>query len=75
MIFDSNLKFAVPLTRLNIEYCVNGVYIGIFLVTELFYVNPRKLCRKCKSSDERDLKKEIIVIATFIILIYIQEEN
>jgi hypothetical protein len=57
MIFDSNLNFAVPLTRLNIEYCVNGVYIGIFFVTKLFYVNPRKLCRKCKSSDERDLKK------------------
>jgi hypothetical protein len=30
MIFDSNLKFAVRLTRLNIEYCVDAAYIGIF---------------------------------------------
>jgi hypothetical protein len=30
MIFYSNLKFAVQLTRLNIEYCVDTAYIGIF---------------------------------------------
>jgi hypothetical protein len=32
MIFDSKLKFAVRLTRLNIKYCVNAAYIGIFVV-------------------------------------------
>jgi hypothetical protein len=30
MIFDSNLKFAVRLTHLNLKYCVDAVYLGIF---------------------------------------------
>jgi hypothetical protein len=38
MIFDSNLKFAVPLTRFNIEYCVDAAYIGIFLGYQLLHI-------------------------------------
>ena len=30
IIFDSNLKYAVRLTQLNLEYCVDAVYLGIF---------------------------------------------
>jgi predicted Rdx family selenoprotein len=31
MIFDSNLKFAVDLNSLNLEFCIGAVYEGIIL--------------------------------------------
>jgi hypothetical protein len=43
MIFDSNLKFAVRLTRFNIEYCVDAAYIGIFCG---YHFAPRTIISK-----------------------------
>jgi hypothetical protein len=67
MIFYSNLKFAVPLNRFNIEYCVNAAYIGIFWG---YHIAPRVAPRiffykNAKAVTNETSKKEIIVIAKF----------
>jgi hypothetical protein len=49
-IFDSNLKFAVRLTQLNIEYCVNAAYIAIFCG---YHFAPRTFVSKSISKSKK----------------------
>jgi hypothetical protein len=43
MIFDSNLKFSGRLTQLNLEYCVDAAYIGIFCG---YHFAPRTIAKE-----------------------------
>jgi hypothetical protein len=59
MIFDSNLKYAVELSELNLEFCIQTVYEGVVYGYELIptgksFINPRI---KKRHRRKRQLKK------------------
>jgi hypothetical protein len=53
LIFDSNLEYAVDLTRLNLEFCIDAVYEGI--VFGYKFLQKKK---QTKSKKRRDKKRD-----------------
>jgi hypothetical protein len=53
--FDSNLKFAVRLTQLNLKYCVDAVYLGIFCG---YHFAPRTFVSKNISKKQNEAQKK-----------------
>jgi len=60
MIFDSNLKFAVRLTQLNLKYCVDAVHLGIFCgyhfaLRTIISKNNSKMKRKRRLTNKKSM--------------------
>jgi hypothetical protein len=55
MIFDSNLKYAVDLNILNLEYCCGAAYVGIVYGYEcipIIHTKNRRPKKKHKKNQE-----------------------
>jgi hypothetical protein len=63
LIFDSNLKHALPLNVQNLEFCIGAVYLGILSGYELVPVperDPSATKRKKQIDRKRKTKKRLI---------------
>jgi hypothetical protein len=57
MIFDSNLKYAVDLNSLNLEFCIRSIYEGVVLGYEMLPKEEQSKARKRRRLKRRGLKK------------------